>query len=161
MEENLFITYVSCFKNLQQEHKQLQDFVHGTTNRILSKSRSELDYPCLWLETPNFKVKDNGAGGITAGHFGAFVVMKNASADDGNSLSQDQEDQIWAETHSITMDVLSRLKEDERESGLRIDFNTVSIDPISTITADKDYGWRVEFSLEKELEICYDESKWN
>ncbi|RDC63295.1 hypothetical protein [Adhaeribacter pallidiroseus] len=52
MVTNRFAEYVDYFRKLSQEHFQLKDFTHGTAADIMGKTRSDLSYPCLWLETP-------------------------------------------------------------------------------------------------------------
>jgi len=41
------------FERLADNHPDIMDFVVGDSEHILSRDRSSLEYPCLWLESPN------------------------------------------------------------------------------------------------------------
>lgn len=156
MLPNQLIDFIAYFRSLQEKHKELKSFVHGASERIISQSRSELEYPCFWLETPVLHLSENQANNVTGDRICAFVVLKNAPTE--NELEQDL---IWNETEAIALDILSRIRKDQRTLNFRFDFNLVTMEPISTLHVDNEYGWRVEFRLKNFVELCYNPSKWN
>lgn len=156
MLPNDLTSFISYFRTLAEKHKGINDFVHGNSARIVSESRDGIAYPCLWLETPVMTIVENGAENMTGNREGALVVLTNAD------LSSPQlEDQAWAATERIALDILSKIRKDQRLHNFRISFKGVPLEPISTLFVDNEYGWRMEFRLENSIDLCYDPSKWD
>lgn len=149
-----FEEFKSYFQTLASEHQGIKTFVHGDVRRFQAKSRSEMEYPCLWLETPSQKFIDN-QGNTMVESTGAFIILHNAPA--GDSEAQDQ---IWAETNTIAFDIISRIRKDSKDRSQFIKADFFGIDPIDTLFVANDYGWRVEFSVKKSRNICYDANLW-
>lgn len=156
MLANNLTDFIAYFKTISEQHKEIKSFVHGPSQRIVSQTRSDLEYPCLWLETPSTIITENGADNVQGNRVGAFVVLKNAQVD-----STEQEDLIWAETESIALDIISKIKRDQKLHSFRLSFKNIPLEPISTLFIDNDYGWRIEFRLENNIELCYNPAKWN
>lgn len=155
MVANNFSAYVEYFRALTEQHLQLKDFIHGTAADIMGKTRSEISYPCLWLETPQMKLTDNSASQFTGIRSGAFIILYNAPG-----ATPPQVDLIWELTEQICLEVLGKMRQDKKKHLLSINFNSATLDPISTLFIDNDYGWRVEFTLEKQINICHNPTKW-
>lgn len=149
-----FEEFKSYFEQLASEHQGIKSFVHGDARRFQAKSRSEIEYPCLWLETPSQKFIDN-TGNTHIESTGAFVILHNAPAGDA-----DAQDQIWSDTNQIALDVISRIRKDSKDRTQFIKSDFFGIDPIDTLFVANDYGWRVEFSVKKTKELCYNSSIW-
>jgi len=157
MLNNKFSDFVAYFRQVALEHLVLNDFIHGTTADIMGKGRSDLKYPLLWLETPSLKIKTNEAGHTEGTRSFAFIILWNVHKDEA---TPEQIDQVWELTEAIALDVLTRMKQDNKKRLFKFDPGEVSLDPISTLFIDNDYGWRVELNLEKYLNLCYDPTKW-
>lgn len=149
-----FAAFVGYFRKLSEEHTELQSFVHGASERIISESRSDLKYPCLWLETPSMRLSDNQAQ-VNGYRETAFIVFHDAPTGD-----YDKQDELWAKTEQIALDVLARMLEDSHKLPFRIDLSTVQMDPIHTLFVDNEYGWRVEFRTSAYVPMCYHAEKW-
>jgi len=154
MQSPGFSDFVTYFRTMATEHKDVKFFVHGASERIINQSRSDLVYPCLWLETPSMRLSDNNAD-VQGWRESAFIVFENSPGDD-----YDKQDQIWQRTEVIALDIIARMRHDSRRHAFRIDINSISIDPINTIFVDNDFGWRVEFRTDKSVPVCYHPEKW-
>jgi hypothetical protein len=146
---------IAYFQELASQHKSIRDFVHGASADIISKSRSELNYPCLWFETPSLQLKENMGNAVFGDQVGAFVILKNAE-----TANDQDRDQVWNDTQKIALQVLARIRKDTRERNFRLDYNSITLEPISTLFVDNDYGWRVEFRLTDFVEVCYNPNDW-
>jgi hypothetical protein len=155
---NSFTEFLEYFQTLALQHVDIKDFVHGPSVDIIAKSRSELKYPCLWLETPSTVVYDNNAKNTTADRICAFVVLENLP----NALPA-QRDALWQKLEEITFDLLSRMRKDKqaRQFIFDMDGNGIPVEPISQLFVDNDYGWRVEFRINKFLPLCFNPLKWS
>jgi len=154
-ETNTLPFYIDYFRNLSEKHITLEDFHHGASGDIIGKSRSNLKYPCLWLETPNLQFQDNDAEHLTADRIGAFVILWNAP-----NKKPEEIDVIWADCEQIVFDVLGRMVRDRKQRKFYFSLNGTSAEAISQMFTDKDFGWRVEFKMGKEVPICFDKTKW-
>lgn len=154
-ETNTLTYFIDYFRNIAAKHVDVKDFVHGASGDILAKTRSSLQYPCLWLETPNLQFHDNDTLQLTADRIGAFVVLWNAP-----NKTPEQIDVIWADCEQIVYDVLGRMVRDRKQRKFQFSLNGTSAEAISQMFTDKDFGWRVEFKMGKEVPICFDATKW-
>jgi len=154
-EQNTLTGFISYFRNMADKHVAIEDFFHGASGDILSKSRSNLKYPCLWLETPSLVFQDNDAEQITADRIGAFVILWNAPNKKPAEL-----DVIWADCELMVYDVLARMRRDRKKGKFNFSLNGTSAEAISQMFTDNDYGWRVEFKMGKFVPICFDKTKW-
>jgi hypothetical protein len=138
-----FTQFIAYFRSLATAHVDIKDFVHGPTIDIVQRSRSEIKYPCLWLETPSLALSDNGRAN-TVGHRQSAIIVLTQAAD----KDYEERDVLWADTESIMIDVLAKIYADRKSNEIFKDFslNNCRIEPISTLTFDHDIGWRTEFS---------------
>jgi hypothetical protein len=160
-----FASYKAYFKdiatpNITGSLKSLKDFAIGGTERIVSGQRSKLSYPCLWLEYPDLKLKDNKGGDFSGNFNGAFAIIKNCPQDDW-----DAQDDAMQETYLIAMDVISKMIQDRyyrsNDSKFYFDPSSITIDPINTMMTDNDYGWRVAFQISNNVPVCFNQLNWN
>jgi hypothetical protein len=151
---NPFEDFKTYFAQVASEHLEIKTFVHGDVRRFQAKSRSEMEYPCLWLETPNQKFVDN-TGNTFIESTGAFVVLHNAPAGDAEG-----QDQIWSDTNEIALDIIARIRKDSRDKTKFIGCSNFSIDPVDTLFVANDYGWRVEFTVKKSWSLCFNPLRW-
>ena len=132
---------------------EIKDFVWGDSRRIIGKSRSELDYPCLFLEVPTFQLSDNFGNDRTGAARSAFSILINSEVDDW-----DKQNTIWNDTYKIGLRVLGQMMQDRKTNGFYFNINGVLIEPIQSFIVDNDYGYRFEFVIERigflDLNIC-------
>lgn len=153
-----FESYRNYFSNLASYHVDLAGFTYGGDDRVISDTRNEVEYPCLWLEPPSVDISDH-LYNRTMKFNGAFVIMKNAEVGDF-----DAQNQIMQDMYLISTQVLARMIKDFQAAGankVKIIENSLRMDPISTLFVDNDWGWRCEFTVSVDTDaICYQSAKW-
>jgi hypothetical protein len=154
--ENTLPNFIEYFRELAGKHVDIKTFVHGAAGRIISGSRSGLEYPVLWLETPSLTLADKDGTAPFGTRLGAFVVLHNT-----NSGDYEDQDAKWASTEAIALDVLSRLRKEHKER--KISFSSLDggqLEAVATLTVDNEIGWRYEFSLGDYVPLKYDATRW-
>ena len=154
MLSNSFTDFIAYFRRLADEHKQIEHFAHGPAARILSNTRTGFKYPCLWLETPSLLLIEKDGTDPNGTRRCALVVLTQSS---GDYVKQDE---AYALTEQIALDVVSRMRQDRKKRLFSFDGN-VHLEAISSLTMDKDIGWRVEFETQKTTGLCYSPANWN
>jgi hypothetical protein len=159
MAVNSFASYKEYFENLVAKNKALKSFYLGDSERIISKQRSEIEYPCLWLESPSIPFRDAKSDNPQADFIAAFSILSNVATDD-----EAAQDQAMQDNFLIAIEVISRMIRDRRgrsdDPMFNLDINSIHMDPINSMMVDNDYGYRVEFKLNNNINLCYDSSKW-
>jgi len=136
------------FRQLAANHVGIKDVVIGDSEEVLSVDRSRLNYPLLWLETPD--VNWNLRSPMRREYSIAFVVLINAQTDNWKLQRY-----ILHQTLEITQSLLARISEDASMGWFKIPANAKS-DPILGYGHDHDYGWRTSFSIETPMNACAD-----
>ena len=151
---NTYSEYMAYFRSIADAHPDIKTFVSGDSDRILSMDRSSLEYPVLWVESPD--INWNVYEGIVKQAFrGAFVVLKNAQID-----YWQQEDFAMDICGKITSDIIKKISEDANEGYITIgDSKGFRSDPIKTYAHDNDHGFRTEVNIETNDGYCVDEFK--
>jgi hypothetical protein len=153
-------SFADYFKNLVNDSvaklgiaHEIKDFVWGDSRRIIGKSRSDLDYPCLFLEVPSFQLSDNFSNDLNASARSAFSILINSEVGDW-----DKQNQIWNDTYKTGIRVLGQMYKDRKSNGFYFNLNGVIAEPIQSFIVDNDYGYRFEFQIQKigflDLNLC-------
>jgi hypothetical protein len=156
-----FVTYKNYFKDLSDKNKAIAFFVMGDSERIIGMQRSKISYPCLWLESPDISVKDNKSDNVQGDFRGAFNIISHAKTDD-----YEAQDSAMETNFQIASEVISRMVKDRRgrepdSPMFNLDLSSIVMLPINSMMIDNDFGWRVEFLINNNLNFCYDSTKWN
>lgn len=154
---SIFKETKNYFKLIADEHKQINGFVHGSTYELRKDVLSKQAYPLLWFGTPFIDIKNTGSSlmGIARTD---FVILTNAP---DQHTTQADKDQLWADMEQICVDIISRLKKDQRTRNHKINLEMMDMQPVDPLLIDGVIGWRVEFILGQNVNICYDPNKWN
>jgi hypothetical protein len=155
MDSNTLTSFIAYFRRLAAEHVELQSFVHGATARIIESSRSGVTYPCLWLETPALIFSDKDGTAPDGRRVAAFVVLLQKSRGD-----YDAQDLEWERAERLALDVLSRLRRDQKARRFTFELHGGQLEPINTLTVDNEIGYRFEFELGQPVPLCYDATRW-
>lgn len=140
------------FLDLATKHKEVNgSFVHGDARRFTAASRSTITYPCLWLETPFQSLNEE-----VLSNSGAFVILWNAPEKDPAA-----EDEIWAKTNRIALEFIARIRKDAKQRKHYIAAENFTIDPLDSLFVDNDFGWKVEFKLKNQQQLCDNPNLWN
>lgn len=156
MQSNKLTDYVAYFREIARTNTRIKGFYHGNADEIIGATRTEINYPALWLETPSLVLTDNGAQQIMGNRVGAITILKNAPTD-----NQEQKDLILEECEEILLQCLAKMRKDRKERLISFNFNGSHIDAIAPLSTDNDHGFRLEFHLDKFIEICFDSTQWD
>jgi hypothetical protein len=148
--------FIQYFRDLAEEHVELKGFAHGPVSRIIAGSRSENDYPMLWLETPTMGLLDKDGTMPFGLRSSAFVVLQSVPHDD-----YEKQDKGWADTERIALDVLSRLRKAHKEGEIVLSsLDGTQLEAVATLTVANEIGWRYEFSLGSYVALSYNQARW-
>ena len=152
---NTLTDFIEYFRQLAGEHVEIKTFVHGAAGRIIGGTRSGLEYPVLWLETPTLSLHDKDGTAPFGQRHAAFVVLAATAAGD-----YEDQDAKWASTEVIALDVLSYLWRDKKARRVSFDLHDRPLEPVATLTVDNEIGWRYEFSLGDYVPLTFDATRW-
>jgi hypothetical protein len=135
------------FRRLGAAHPGIQQVVIGDSEEVLSVDRSTLNYPLLWLETPdvNWIMRT-----MQREYSIAFVVLMNAQTDNWQ-----RQRHILDRSLQLTESLLARIAEDASRTWFSMAGNAKS-DPIMGYGHDHDYGWRTTMTIEVPMNACAD-----
>ena len=152
---NTLTDVIEYFRSFAQEHVELESFIHGTTRRVISLSRSDTKYPALWLETPILVLTDKDGTAPSGQRRAALVVVD--SIESGNDEAKDI---AMARTEGLLLEVLSRLRHDRRELKFTFSLQGSVLEPVAPISAANEVGYRVEIAFDKPVAFCYNPDRW-
>ena len=132
---------------------QIKDFTWGDSRRIISKSRSDMSYPCLFLEVPSYQLSDNFGNDRSGAARSGFSILINAESGDW-----ERQNEIWNQTYQMGLKVLGQMLKDRQLLGFYFNLNGVLAEPVNSFIVDNDFGYRFEFEIQKigflDLNIC-------
>jgi hypothetical protein len=164
MAATRFKGLVSYFRELAEKHVAIQ---HTTTKKHFY--RFELDevltglkninYPALILEAYSIGYSDNKSDNVMKHRNGSFILLGHV-ADKGDFEAIHD---LWDELETIGDDILAKIREDKRNSAVKIvkDFNIESVEVgIIANMVGNDYGLRYSFTLTSAAPVDVDETRW-
>ncbi|MEL6142072.1 MAG: hypothetical protein AAFU67_10680 [Bacteroidota bacterium] len=142
------------FRNLGNIHPAIKDVVIGDSERILSHDRSKLNYPTLWVETPNVKWRLKSPDHAYLSGF--FVVLINTQVD-----NEQRERYVLDQSLNITNDIIATLRDDAYNDLINADADSFSSKPILGYGTDNDFGWRTSYMIGFPIGQCPDYCRAN
>jgi hypothetical protein len=145
-----FIQYI---KDLGASHVDIQDIVIGDYEDIISRERSTIAYPCLWIETPSVRYTGDNDSPREI-YEGAIVILQNGSNQDPSIIADN-----LSSTFLIAREFLFRISLFENYMNI----NNRRLDAIATLGNDNDQGWRFSFEIEQPFDVdasCADPARW-
>jgi len=136
------------FRNLADISPDINEFIVGDSEQILSIDRSAIQYPVLWLETPSVTWSFSAVGQRQYQFF--FVVLINTTTD-----SWQHQQYILHRALEISGWLLEKLRADHHDGVLKIAFDASS-DPILAYGHDNDFGWRTRVGIMSPIGPCAD-----
>lgn len=152
-----YATFVNYFRQLAQQSIQLGgSFYVGDSWRIIAAQRSTITYPALWLEHPII-TDDLASDGDTLRKKISFAL----------SITGGQPTDDWSaqearlnECREIMGKLVARLKKDSDANLFDLVF-PMQAEPLATILADDQYGWRIEGEMDVlQWTECYHAEDW-
>jgi hypothetical protein len=155
---SVFIETKNYFKQLSMQHLKLAgNFVHGGTKELREAVVSATSYPLLLMDTPFIDIKDSGSAVFGKAKSDFTVVMAAPNV----HKSKAEIDDLWVEAEEICMDIISRLKRDAKNKLHYVDVSELDMTPIDPLLIDGCIGWRIEFTLGRQIDICYKPENWD
>lgn len=152
---NNWSEYLSYFQAMASSHVDIQFFRHGSVERALKDSRSEVEYPAMWLEWSPVGLRDNGHGHRQGKINGAFVIYRGCEP--GDFAGQDA---AMAETYAIATECAAKLYQDAVQDVIDLDWESIDMEPVVAAMVDNNYGWRVSFTMWLLNPLCVTDEKW-
>jgi len=156
MRASPFEQYSSYFENIANRHKKIKSFYEIDEDEIISGLRSKVQYPCLFLEFPEPTAFDNSTNTDVKQPSGLAVLSPCKPGD----FKKRRE--ILVENEKIILDIVSQMRKDRIEgNNLWFDLNQTRWSKVGPMFTDNLYGWRLDFNIQRWLDIEYYESDWN
>lgn len=145
------------FRQIADEHVDINGFVHGEISRLREQITSAEAYPLLWFGTPFIDIS-HSATVVMGTARSDFAIIINAPE---QHLNEEDRDALWEQAEQICIDIIARLRKDARSRMHTIDMDYMDMEPIDPLLVDNAIGWRVEFKIGRAVNICYNEEKWS
>jgi hypothetical protein len=142
------------FEDLATAHPLIKSFFEGNYEEILAAERSTMEYPLLWLESPEVTIPDD-EDGFQISFNSAFVILYNSPMDDYLRIKSQMES-----AYRMAMDVVFKMLSDSNAGNFDFTIKNIALDPVSTLNNDNDHGWRCNFSILIESEGCGNSEIW-
>lgn len=148
-----YIDIINYLKALGTAHRLIHYTTFGDYEEILGAERNNIEYPCLWIESPEGSVTGD-MDMMKLEWESAFVVLINSMPDD-----RDKHIENLSTSLTIAMQIIARIRRDVINGTiLGANISQMKITPIWSIHPDNDQGFRVSFILEtKNNDLCYNE----
>lgn len=138
-------TYKAFFANLVADSEnilgtgyEINSFYFGESERILGSLKSDITYPALWLDRPEFRITERGDN-MTQDTIGAFSLISNTTTD-----AVEEQDLLLELLFGTVQKIVKYLREQNTIVWANDGF---FIEPIAAQMADNCYGYRVSFTV--------------
>lgn len=138
-------TYKAFFANMVANSatllgpgNEIKSFYFGESERILGALKSDIVYPALWLDRPEFRITERGDN-MTQDTMGAFSLIANTTTD-----GVEEQDFLLELLFETVQNIIKYLREQNTIVWANDGF---FIEPISAQMADNCYGYRVSFTV--------------
>jgi hypothetical protein len=143
-------SYKAYFQQLADEHIDINSFIFGGGIRIASRRNSSIEYPALWLATPDVVKKPNDLQQFST----LIMILKGVPPD------FDEEDLANEEMKVIADDIILRLRHDAQQGMFNFGRTDTVLQPKFRQGSDNDTGWAIDFDITLGDDACYDPSKF-
>lgn len=150
----MFTTYsdlVAYFEALPLRIQQLRGVTVGNDEAIANALNTGIKYPHLWVETPDIEFAGDEENPVTRFRFGLAILLNDPRN------TNDEANRTLNDTLELLKDVYRHVYDDADEGEM---FDLVlgrrAAAPIRRHTADNQYGWRLELTLELPRCLCDD-----
>ena len=141
------------FEGLVAQTTKLKTFKYGSYRRVIEALKTEMEYPCLFLEIPE-KGFSNGISDAYRNYDIAFAIIAEAEKDDYEKQDTLINNTLEHYAEQITRQVLVDMDMEER-------LDDVTFEAITGGLHDNVFGWRVVINAEFAGLICRDENFWD
>jgi hypothetical protein len=147
------IDYLKSFGS----HKEINFTAYGDFEQILGGERSRIRYPCLWIESPEGKIKGDTDQMQIIWTCDLVVLIPSIPSDYDKHLAN------LAKSLDIAMNIIAKIRKDVIDNNiLECDLSKTSVTPIHSDGTDNDQGFHISFTITtNSAELCHDQNKWN
>jgi hypothetical protein len=116
---------------------QITSFYYGESRRIEEAMKSDISYPVLWAENPDFQYTERGDN-MLKNTIGSFVILAGQPVEEYDG----QDDAI-----DKAVRIAEKVIKEMRTAGYIHIGDKISIEPIETNFSDNCYGARCSFTI--------------
>jgi len=157
--------YVGYFENLARVHRDIlhtdseKHFFRLDPEEYMISLTSEVNYPCLMLESYDCTFFDRETNNILKNINGAFAILKHLE----NEQDKNEVHEIWDECERIGTEILVRIYNEKftrQNIVIKLDFNSVVMQPLAN-EPGRAYGMRFTYTVAVRQTHIIDNSKWS
>lgn len=139
---------VAYFQGLVDWHPDLVEFHYGDSERIQSADRTRINYPILWLETPDIQYRFRSDFDKHYKCF--FVLLANTREDDWQG-----QDELKHQLATVMDHLILKIHEDKGQGILIPDLSSLTADYIfPRFGTDHCVGWRMTIDIRVPIMQC-------
>jgi hypothetical protein len=86
---------------------------------------------------------------------GAITIFKNGQYSSAEKVA------VLHECETILLQVLGKMRKDRKARVFSFSLNGSAAEAIGQLFVDNDYGWRLEFHIDKDIPVCYHAEHWD
>ena len=154
MRESPFQQYSTYFEEIANRHPAIKSFYEIDEDEIISGIRGKVKYPCFFLEFPEPGGFDNSTN-IDVRQPSGLAILSPVKAGDFAKRRE-----VLVSHEIILLDVVSRMRKDRIEGNIWFDMNQTRWSKVGPMFVDNLYGWRLDFTVQRWLDINYYEEQW-
>lgn len=117
----------------------IKSCVFGDEEEILNRQNTQMQYPCIWIETPSVRL--NVGDGADRFHFN-ITFLQNAPNGDSKAARSARSRML-----EIAREFWQALLQQSDESTFMVDSEQSEAEPIVRWSGDGDTGWRMPVSI--------------
>lgn len=139
---------------LATENKHIRKFFYGDYDDILGAERVKMEYPLLWMESPEVDPADEDHFSLVFSF--AWLVLLNSPIDDKQRNLYNSE-----KAFRIALGIIARMVNDDEDGIINFDIDDVQLMEVRRAAGNNnETGWRVEMKILSNIAICYNENDW-
>lgn len=136
------IDFKKYFELLSIQHKEIKQFFYADYEDILDAEKSNIEYPCLWLESPDIPfIGDSDS--FTCTYKSSFVILMHSALE-----QRDRRNYNMVKTQQIATDIIKKMNCDQEAHGINFKIQSVVLYPLPSNNPDNCQGWRADFELQ-------------
>lgn len=129
------------------EGNEIKSFHFGNVERLQAAMRSNINYPAMWVELPDYGMMEMGSDdNMTYNVEGAFLILMSTKVED-----YEAQDAAFEKCHSIARQVIKKL----REQGFFTKGDFIPINPVDVTMVDGCSGYRAQLKIKLKESTLY------
>lgn len=155
MRESPFEQFSTYFEDVANRHPEIKWFYEIDEDEIIGGLRSKVKYPCMMLEFPEPSGFDNSTNTDVKLPSGLAILSPCKQGDFAKRR------EILISHEKMILDVVSQMKQDRILGNFFLDVNQLKWSKVGPMFTDNLYGWRLDFQIQRWLDLNFYEDQWN